>query len=109
MPNAKRPLAVVVSICAPAPVSTFNPTPPVTQIFDRIDQMAQVATKSIKFPQHECVAGLDRLETGRKAWTVVTPARGQILIDTGGINTGGKHRIPLRASVWVPSDFETRT
>jgi hypothetical protein len=35
-------------------------------------------------------------ETGRKAWTVVTPARGQILIDTGGINTGGKHRIPLR-------------
>jgi hypothetical protein len=32
-----------------------------TQVFDRIDQMAQVATKSIKFPQHECVAGLDRL------------------------------------------------
>jgi hypothetical protein len=56
--------------------------------------MAQVATKP--FPQHECVAGLDRLETGRKARTVVTPARGQILIDTEGVNTGGKHCILLR-------------
>ena len=27
MPNASLPLAVVVSICAPAPARTFNPTP----------------------------------------------------------------------------------
>ncbi len=102
MPNANRPLAVVVSICSPAPVSTFAGM----QVFDCIDQMAQVANKPIKFPQHECVAGLDRLETGRKARTVVTPARG---IDTDGVNTGGSIASCCAASVWVPSDFETRT
>ena len=71
--------------------------------------MAQVATKPIKFPQHECVAGLDRLETGRKARTVVTPARGQILIDTGGSTPAASIASRCGASVWVPSDFETRT
>jgi hypothetical protein len=75
MPNARRPLAVVVSICAPAPVSTFSPMPQMRRFFD---QVAQVAAEPVKFPPHERVAGLDRLETSSKAGPVVTAARRQV-------------------------------
>lgn len=56
----------------------------------------QITAKPVEFPQHQRVAGLDRLETGSKAGPVVTAARGQVLVDAGGIDAGGEHRVPLR-------------
>jgi hypothetical protein len=58
--------------------------------------MAQVPTEPVEFPQHKCVAGLDRLETGRKAGAVVTAARCQVLLDAGGVNASGENCVPLR-------------
>ena len=71
--------------------------------------MTQVAAEPVELPEHERVAGLDRLETGSKARAVVAAARSQILVDAGGIDAGSEHRVPLRLKRWVPSDFETRT
>ena len=96
MPNARRPLAVVVSICAPAPVSTFKPDAPGAQVLDRVDQVTQVAPEPVELPEHQRVAGLDRLQAGSQPGAGIVTAGRQVFVDTGGINAGRQHRVPLR-------------
>ena len=57
--------------------------------------MPQVASEPIEFPQHERVAGLQRLEAGEEARAGVVPAGGEILVDALGVNAGGEQRVAL--------------
>ena len=94
--TTRRPLAVVVSICAPAPVRTFKPTPRVRRSSTVLTRWRRSRPSRSSFQRHKRVAGLERLEACRQAGAIVPAARGQVLIDPGGINTGGKHRVALR-------------
>lgn len=58
MPKARRPLAVVVSISAPAPARTRNPT----QRIDDCDQVFEITAETIELPDDESVAGLKCLQ-----------------------------------------------
>jgi hypothetical protein len=66
------------------------------EILDRVDQMPQIAAETVQLPDHQGVAPLQRLETGGQPGTVIPAARGEILIDAIGLDTGGKQRIALR-------------
>src|SRR5208282_1080947 len=62
--NAKRQAPVGgrrIDLCA-CPGQHLQSDAAGAQIFDRVNQMAQITAESVEFPQHERVAGLDRLE-----------------------------------------------
>ena len=60
MPNTRRPAAVVVSICAPCPVSTRRPTPRVDRSCTVLDQVDEGATEAVELPDDEHVARPER-------------------------------------------------
>ena len=54
----------------PSPISNAV----LCQIMHRINQMTQVATESIEFPDHQNIAGAKGLERGIKAGTSIQPS-----------------------------------
>jgi hypothetical protein len=87
----------------------LQPNAACTQVLDRVDQVAQVAPKPIEFPEHQRVAGLDRLQASGQPGAGVMAPGCKILIDTAGVNASASIASRCGANVWVPSDFETRT
>ena len=45
----------------------LQPDAPGSQVLDRIDQVTQVASEPVELPEHQRVAGLDRLQAGGQA------------------------------------------
>jgi hypothetical protein len=84
MPKTSFPAAVVVSMAAPCPVSTFSPIPP-GEVVDGVDQVVQVASEPVEFPHHQRVVRAQRLETRGQAGAVVGASGG--VVGFGGFKT----------------------
>jgi hypothetical protein len=74
----------------------LQPDAPGAQVFDRVDQVAQVAPKPIELPEHQRVAGLDRLQTNDQPRAGIVATGCRVLVDADGIDAGRQHRVPLR-------------
>ena len=84
-----------VDLCARAG-QHLQPDAPSAQVLDRVDQMAQVASEPIELPEHQRVAGLDRLQTGGQPRAGIVATGCQVLVDASGVYAGRQHRVPLR-------------
>jgi len=73
----------------------FQAHAPHAQVLGRVDQVLEVASEPVQPPQHERVAGLQRLEAGCQAGARVVPAGGKILVGALWLDTGLEHRIAL--------------
>ena len=49
-----------------------------------------------RFPEHERVAGLERLEASGKTRTRVVPAGGEVLVNPFRLDAGGEQGVTLR-------------
>jgi hypothetical protein len=67
MPNARRPLAVVVSICAARVSQHLQPDALGAQVLDCVDWVTQIAFEPVELPEHQRVAGLDCLQAGNQS------------------------------------------
>ena len=63
---------------------------------DGIDQVSQIATKSIQLPDDECVVGPKRLQASIKSWAIVAATRCTVLIDLVRRDACGDERISLQ-------------
>ena len=89
MPNTRRPAAVVVvSICAPCPVSTRRPTP-------RVDRSCTVLTR-VELPDDEHVARPERAHTAVESRAVVADAGREVVVDVDGVDASGLQRVALQ-------------
>jgi hypothetical protein len=52
--------------------------------------MLQVSPEPVQFPEHERVAGLQRLEAGGETRTGVMAPGGEILVDPTGFHAGAE-------------------
>jgi hypothetical protein len=74
----------------------LQPDTPGAQILDRVDQVTQVAPQPVELPEHQRVAGLHRLQAGNQPGAGIVTAGRLVLVDTGGIDPGRQHCVPLR-------------
>jgi len=56
----------------------------------------QVAPEPVQLPEHERVAGLQRLEAGEEAGPGVIAAGGKVLVNALGPDAGGEQGVALR-------------
>jgi len=73
----------------------LQPNTACAQILDRVDQVTQVAAQSVKLPEHQRVARLDRLQAGGQAGTGVVATGCQILVNASGVDASGQQGITL--------------
>ena len=91
MPKTRRPLAVVVSISAPAPADTAG-----VQLVHGGHQMFQVASQAIQLPDDEGTARLQRLQAGLQTRAVVPATRDTVLVDARLLNAGAEQGAALQ-------------
>ena len=96
MPKTRRPLAVVVSISAPAAGEHAQAGAAAVQLVDRRRQLLQVASRAVQLPDDEGVAWLQGFQTGLQAGTVVMASRGAVLVDTLLADAGTQRSVMLQ-------------
>ena len=96
IPKTSLPDAVVVSMVAPWPVRILKPDATLREVVDQVDEVAQVAPEPVELPRNQDITLPQRLEAGGEPRPVVTLARGQILVEVAGLDTGGEQCVPLQ-------------
>ena len=90
IPKTSLPAAVVVSIAAPCPVSTFSPTPAGGQVVDGVDEVVQVAAEPVELPHDQGVAIAQRLQARRETGAVIAAPRCVVVTEVGRVDAGGE-------------------
>ena len=97
MPNTRRPAAVVVSICAPCPVSTRRPTPRVDRSCTVLTRWARVgAAEAVELPDDEHVARPQGAHTAVESRAVVADAGREVVVDVDGVDARGPQGVALQ-------------
>jgi hypothetical protein len=108
IPKMSLPAAVVVSICAPYPVSTRKPNPAGGQIMHGGDEMMQIVAQTVELPHQQGVTGAQRLQAAGQTGPVVPLARREVLVQVLGCDAGGKQRVALQVEDLGAVGAETR-
>ncbi len=95
MPKARRSLAVVVSICAPAPAITFSPMLRVRRSSTVLTRCRKPRPRRSNSQRMSVLPGGFAL-AGGKARTVVLPSGREILVGTSATDARGKQCVQLR-------------
>ena len=84
---------MVVSICAPCPVSTRRPTPLADRGLHSVDQVGKVAAEAVELPDDEHGARSARAHAAVESLAVVAGTGREVVVDVDGIDVRGLQRI----------------
>ena len=94
--RCRRPAAVVVSICAPCPLSTTQAHAAGRQILHGVDQVGQGAAETVELPDDEHVARPERAHAAVDPRPVVADAGREVPVDVDGRDARGLQRVALQ-------------
>ena len=89
---------MVVSICAPCPVSTRRPTPRADRVLHGVDQVGEGAAEAVELPDDEHVARPERAHAAVESRAVIAEAGREVVVDVAGVDALGLQRVATRAS-----------
>ena len=87
---------MVVSICAPCPVSTTQAHAAGRQILHGVDQVGQGAAETVELPDDEHVARPERAHAAVEPRPVVADAGREVVVDVDGVDARGLQRVALQ-------------
>ena len=95
MLNTSRPAAVVVSICAPCPVSTRRPTPRADRVCTVLTRWGEGAAEAVELPDDEHVACPERAHAAVESRAVVADAGREVVVDVDRVDARGLQCVAL--------------
>ena len=97
MLNTRRPAAVVVvSICAPCPVSTCKAHAAGRQVLHVVDQVGEGAAEAVELPDDEHVVLPQSAHAAVESRAVVADAGREVVVDVDGVDARGLQRVALQ-------------
>jgi len=83
----------------------FQPDTAGGEVVHGVDQVVQVPAEPVQFPHHQPIALPQRLQAGGEPGPVVGAPGSMVLVELGGIDTGGEQRVALQCDGLRPVGF----